>query len=81
MKDHTYEEIRSAANDRLSGREPRYSFEATQYLNLQAEVAVILNKRDPCPIPDSGRPPNLSSNDWIYTKKFFGTFSDKGLLH
>jgi hypothetical protein len=80
MKDHTYEEIRSAAIDRLSDREPRYSYQADQFLNFRAEVAAIINKRDPCPIPDSGRPPNLSSSDNDLFQEVFWDLFRQGII-
>lgn len=43
--DHSYEELRSATLDILSGREPAYSQDSSQYSQLQNAVSDLLVSR------------------------------------
>lgn len=70
--DHSYEEIRKATIDILSGRE-RSSFQPNQFVHLRIGVAEVIQKRDGTP-PSQGTA-HLSQNDQdLFQEVFWDLF-------
>ncbi|OPY37337.1 MAG: hypothetical protein A4E35_01252 [Methanoregula sp. PtaU1.Bin051] len=72
--DHSYEEIRKATLDILSGRE-RSSFTPNQFVHLRIGVAEVLHKRDGTTTHPGQREPQLTQNDQdLFQEVFWDLF-------
>lgn len=72
--DHSYEEIRRAAVDLLSGRENNSPYSIDQFASLRTAVGVVLQKRDGATDVDQRYPPFSNDEHELFQEVFWDLF-------